>query len=270
MLKDKVEKLWEEIFPNNPSPKHDRGPEFEHDPRNEIIDDDNEPDFVKLYASLSGKNSQEDLVDMCDAKYGWSISKQLDGILNGEDLSEQNMNAMKHIITFLRSKGEIEVADELAAYVAENSSFNPNESIKKKVASLFESFDEEDKYQSQQFKIGDKVRCRGASDIPISTRFKGIAEVISVKEIRFISGNRIELEVKDANGEITKTRNDLVEPVDGFEAEVPPEIAKAAEEEDAWRMKNDPDYARDAIRRSKMSPEQIDMEDSDLPPGIGR
>jgi len=55
-----------------------------------------------------------------------------------------------------------------------------------------------------------------------------------------------------------------------FDDEMPPEMASAAEEEDAWRMKNDPDYAKDAIRRSKMSPEQIDMEDEDLPPGVSR
>lgn len=52
--------------------------------------------------------------------------------------------------------------------------------------------------------------------------------------------------------------------------EIPREVSDASAEEHKYRMENDPDYAKDHMRRRKMSPEQINMEDEDLPPGVGR
>lgn len=61
-----------------------------------------------------------------------------------------------------------------------------------------------------------------------------------------------------------------VKGADEWSDEMPPEMVKDAEEYHEYQMKNDPEYAADAIRRSKMTPQQVNMEDEDLPPGVGR
>ena len=93
--------------------------------------------------------------------------------------------------------------------------------LKDKIEKLFEGyFDEEDKYKTQQFEVGDKVTSRTGA-IPMSAKFKGVGEVVSVKELRFASQTLYELQVKLADGEIHRTRNDLVELVDGFDDSMP-------------------------------------------------
>ena len=57
------------------------------------------------------------------------------------------------------------------------------------------------------FKIGEKVVMQSGS--PISTRFRGIGEVIKVTPLPNVSGG-YEIEVKDRNGEIIKTHDNFI------------------------------------------------------------
>lgn len=75
---------------------------------------------VKLAESIHSmleKYDDEDFCDILEARYGWSIAGQARGILNGEDLEEQNTNALRYIQEFASIKGENELANELKAYL---------------------------------------------------------------------------------------------------------------------------------------------------------
>lgn len=44
----------------------------------------------------------DDLVLVANSKLGGAIGEQLDAVLSGEDLADQNPNALRHIEKFLR------------------------------------------------------------------------------------------------------------------------------------------------------------------------
>jgi len=60
-----------------------------------------------------------DFCDMVVAEYGDAIGDQAKSILNGEDMEEQNPNALRHIMDFARKKGEMTLAGEIKKYLAD-------------------------------------------------------------------------------------------------------------------------------------------------------
>ena len=63
--------------------------------------------------------SDRDLVDICNSRLGWSISGQLDNILNGKPMDDQNPNALREISRFLkRYEDYTELKEEIDQYLA--------------------------------------------------------------------------------------------------------------------------------------------------------
>lgn len=62
--------------------------------------------------------SAEDLVDIANSKMGWAVAEQLKSILDGENLYDQNPNALKYIAEFAADKGEMALADELNEFLS--------------------------------------------------------------------------------------------------------------------------------------------------------
>jgi len=67
--------------------------------------------------SFPQKYSEEDLICLCTARYGWAIAEQLKDILNGDELEKQNYNALYYIYQFLSAKGERRLASEIKKFL---------------------------------------------------------------------------------------------------------------------------------------------------------
>ena len=69
---------------------------------------------------------EEDLVDMAKGRLGWAIAEQLEDILAGKELEDQNYNALHYIRKFLEQKGEWELADEIDEFLRSEGYYRPS------------------------------------------------------------------------------------------------------------------------------------------------
>lgn len=61
--------------------------------------------------------SNQDFINLVNAKFGWSVRQQAEAILNGEDLDEQNPNALEYIMDLAELKGRDDIASMIGEYL---------------------------------------------------------------------------------------------------------------------------------------------------------
>jgi hypothetical protein len=69
-----------------------------------------------FYGSLI-KYDIGDFVNLVKAEFGWAVAEQAEDIISGQNFNEQNVNALKYIMGFAKSKGETELADDIKEYL---------------------------------------------------------------------------------------------------------------------------------------------------------
>jgi hypothetical protein len=95
------------------------------------IDEEVRPE-THFYGNLV-KYDQDDLVDICNTKYGWAIAEQLKSILEGEAFEEQNPNALQYILEFALRKKETELAKSIQEYLTKIG-YDKNKGASTKIA----------------------------------------------------------------------------------------------------------------------------------------
>jgi len=71
----------------------------------------------QFYGNLI-KYDKDDFIAIIKSKFGWSVSEQLNDILNGQSYAEQNENALAYIYEVAQEKGEYELAESLQNYLS--------------------------------------------------------------------------------------------------------------------------------------------------------
>lgn len=106
----------------------------------EFDDEDDEEESVTYLHADPQKYSPRDLIELANSRFGGMVAEQLASIMgydykwsqwggqsNPEPMEEQNSNALRYFVEFLHEKGEDEMADEIAAFLADHGA--PAESV---------------------------------------------------------------------------------------------------------------------------------------------
>lgn len=60
---------------------------------------------------------ENEFCDMINGKYGWSVASQCRDIFDGEELEEQNPNALQYIAEYADDVGEQQLSNNIWTYL---------------------------------------------------------------------------------------------------------------------------------------------------------
>lgn len=69
-----------------------------------------------LYADFE-RLTEDEFINIITGKYGWAVGEQAKSIFEGEDLEEQNPNALAYIAHQANSSKEYEIEKEIRTYL---------------------------------------------------------------------------------------------------------------------------------------------------------
>lgn len=74
-------------------------------------------DEAEVNQMMNNSTSDEDFLNMVMSKFGWAIHQQAQAVLDGEDLSEQNPNALEYIADLADQYGRDDISIKITSFL---------------------------------------------------------------------------------------------------------------------------------------------------------